>query len=247
MFYVVRQKHNSKPKQAQRSERRMKHNTREAWLNDVARRMAPMFVDLQAPLPEKVRIAIGFTSTGKRGRSIGECWDNRCSADGYYEIFIRPDLAETEDMMPLQIAAILAHELVHAAVGIPAGHGPAFRKVAKGLGLVGKMRSTVPGPAFEAAMARIFKRAGALPHGRLKTGRFRPRGPRTEPAVPDDNSVQTTAPKLQTQRHIKCLCRTCGYTCRTSRKWLDQVGPPHCPLHGAMVVHEDESSASQPH
>jgi hypothetical protein len=90
-------------------------------------------------------VAIGFTSRGAKAKAIGECWDNRLSADGHFEIFIRPDLAHAPDAMPAQIAAILAHELVHAAVGIPAGHGKAFKRVALGLGLVGPMRATTPG------------------------------------------------------------------------------------------------------
>src|SRR3546814_3946952 len=65
-----------------------------------------------------------------------------------------------------QIAAILAHELVHAAVGIPAGHGKAFKRVALGLGLVGPMRATTPGEAFLAAVASILDVAGPLPHAR---------------------------------------------------------------------------------
>lgn len=219
----------------------MKHENREAWLNYVAQRMAPMFQQLAAPLPEKVRIAIGFTSTGKRGNRIGECWDNRCSVDGHFEIFIRPDLTESEDMMPLQVAAILAHELVHAAVGIPAGHGPDFRRVAKGLGLQGKMTATVPGPDFEAAIAPILADAGPLPHGRLKTSADAPRGPGEGEGEGEGGEVKTTGPKKQTKRHIKCLCTECGYTARTSRKWLDQVGPPHCPAHGQMEVIEDET------
>ena len=96
----------------------MTHQTRESWLNAVALGMAPLFEALDAPLPDRVRVAIGFTSRGAKGKAIGECWDNRLSADGHFEIFIRPDLAHAPDAMPAQIAAILAHELVHAAVGI---------------------------------------------------------------------------------------------------------------------------------
>jgi hypothetical protein len=40
------------------------HRTREAWLNYVAQRMAPMFEKFGAPLPAQLRIAIGFTSSG---------------------------------------------------------------------------------------------------------------------------------------------------------------------------------------
>jgi len=49
---------------------------REEWLNLVADGMAPWFEDQGYPLP-RCRIAIGFPSTGKRGKRIGECWDGR--------------------------------------------------------------------------------------------------------------------------------------------------------------------------
>ncbi len=212
----------------------MHHNNREAWLNGITHSLAPHFERLGSPLPGKVRIAIGFTSNGKRSRAIGECWDNRCSVDGHFEIFIRPDLAETEDMMPLQIAAILAHELVHAAVGIPAGHRGAFRRVAKGLGLVGKMTATVPGPVFEALLDPILREAGPLPHARLRTSAAAPRG--ASQRALSEATILTTAPKKQASRQIKCHCPSCGYTVRTSRLWLDRAGAPHCPTHGAMGV-----------
>ncbi|CAJ5181520.1 SprT-like family [Burkholderia pseudomallei] len=207
----------------------MQHPNRESWLNFVAKRMAPMFDELSAPLPDRIRIAIGFTSAGRRGRRIGECWDNRCSEDGHFEIFIRPDLAESPDMMPMEVAAILGHELVHAAVGIPAGHGKNFRRVAKGIGLEGPMRSTTAGPRFRSALTPILAEAGPLPHGRLRS--------RVEREESDDGET-STAPKKQSRRHIKCVCEQCGYTARTSRKWLDQAGAPHCPLHGPMTVED---------
>jgi SprT-like family len=144
------------------------HQTREAWLHYIAQRMAPMFEQLGAPLPAQLRIAIGFTSSGRRSRNIGECWDNQCSEDGHFEIFIRPDLSESQDPMPMQVAAILGHELVHAAVGVAARHGKEFRRVAKGIGLVGQMKATTAGPAFEQALRPILAAAGQLPHGRLR-------------------------------------------------------------------------------
>ena len=196
----------------------MTHDNRESWLNAVAAGMAPLFEALDAPLPARVRVAIGFTSAGAKGKAIGECWDNRLSADGHFEIFIRPDLAHAPHAMPTQIAAILAHELVHAAVGIPAGHGKAFKRVALGLGLIGPMRATTPGEAFLAAVAPILDAAGPLPHARLDTG------------------GASTAPKKQKARMLKCECATCGYTVRTARKWLELAGAPLCPIedHGQM-------------
>jgi len=54
-----------------------------------------------------LRVAIGFTSAGRRSRAIGEWWDNWRSADGHFEIFIRPDPAHAPDAMPVQIAVHL--------------------------------------------------------------------------------------------------------------------------------------------
>src|SRR5712691_7633223 len=142
------------------------HQTREAWLNYVAQRMAPIFEKFGAPLPAQLRIAIGFTSSGRRSRNIGECWDSQCSEDRHFEIFIRPDLSESKDLLPMQVTAILAHELVHAAVGVAARHGKAFRRVASSIGLVGQMAATTAGPEFGMAMWPILVGAGPRQPGR---------------------------------------------------------------------------------
>jgi len=141
-----------------------------------------------------------------------------CSGDGHFEIFIRPDMAHAADAMPAQIATILAHELVHVAVGIPAGHGKAIKRIAVGLGLVGRMTATTPGDPFLAAVAPILVAAGPLPHARLDTG------------------AETTRPKKQATRLLKCEYETCGYTARTARKWLETVGAPLCPTEAHGVV-----------
>ena len=46
----------------------------------------------------------------------------------------------------------------------------------------------------------------------------------------------TLETKPQTTRMIKCECATCGFVVRTTRKWLDEVGAPHCPNDGEMEV-----------
>nr|MDP9196481.1 SprT-like domain-containing protein [Pseudomonadota bacterium] len=165
------------------------------------------------PLPP-VRIAIGFPSTGRKGRVIGECWDSSASADRHHEILIRPDQADC-----IEVAAILAHELIHAAVGIPARHGPRFRRVALAIGLTGKMTATRPGPDFLARAAPLLEQIGPLPHAALGFGR-------------------STGPRKQGTRLIKCECQECGYIARVARKWLEDAGAPHCPDHGPMR-HDD--------
>ena len=199
-----------------------RHQTREAWLNHVAQCMAPMFARLEAPLPAQLRIAIGFTSSGRRSRNIGECWDNQCSEDRHFEIFIRPDLSGSRDLMPMQVAAILAHELVHAAVGVAAGHRKEFRRVARGIGLAGPMTATSAGPEFDKAMRPILEGAGPLAHGRL------------QPAT--GASSHSSRGKKPHSRQIKCICNTCGYTVYTMPKWLDAAGSPLCPKHCRMSV-----------
>jgi hypothetical protein len=131
---------------------------REEWLNLVAKRMAPWFEDEGYSLP-RYRVAIGFPSTGKRGKRIGECWDGRASADGTFEVLIRPDQSD-----PIAVAAILAHELVHAAVGLECGHKGAFRTIATRIGLEGKMRATV---------GRRTATSGSTPAGRRPATRSR--------------------------------------------------------------------------
>lgn len=184
---------------------------RETWLNFVAAELAPAFAGRGAALPDRIRIAIGFPSTGSRGKRIGECWDKTASRDGSFEILIRPDIDQPQDA-----AAILAHELCHAAAGIEAGHGRPFKRIAEAMGLKSPMKSTTAGPEFLALVAPILAKAGELPHARLNL------------------SGMTTKPKKQAARMIKCECQTCGYVVRTAKKWLEEKGAPHCPEHGAM-------------
>src|SRR3546814_11502385 len=51
-----------------------------------------------------------------------------------------------------------------------------------------------------------------------------------------DTDGESTAPKKQKTRMLKCECATCGYTVRTARKWLELAGAPLCPIedHGRM-------------
>lgn len=184
---------------------------REDWLANLARGLGPWFADLGYPIPA-VRFAIGFPSSGKRGRVIGECWSADSSADGTHEILIRPDQAD-----PLEVAAILAHELAHAAVGLAAGHGPIFKKVANAIGLEGPMKSTRPGDAFKRTVRPILAAVGPLPHASL-------------------DWLRSSGPPKQSTRLLKAKCPHCGYTVRITRKWIDEVGTPHCPVDGEMEL-----------
>lgn len=219
---------------------------RETWLNALAAKMAPRFEELGHPLPA-FRVSIGWTSGGRSSRANGECWSPTRSADRHFEIFI----AVTEDSTTM-IAAILAHELTHAAVGLAEGHKGKFATVLAALGLKRPFTSSVPTPAFEAWVAPFVDELGAVPHARLT-----PSAPaaRVAPAArapgvdqdddSDDDSEREDAPpepdssrpRKQGTRMLKAACEDCGYTVRVTAKWLE-IGPPHCPQHGAMGLEQ---------
>ena len=186
---------------------KVEHATRESWLMGAVAILAPVFAAVGAPLSVAVRVSCGFM--GGRGatrcRAIGQCWHPACSADGTAEIFVHPGLSDASDVL-----AVLVHELVHAAVGNAAGHGPKFRKVALALGLAGKMTATHAGPELAAALERMIAVLGAYPHARL------------------DEGTATRGGK-QTTRMLKCACGRCGYTVRVARKWLE-IAAPVCPV-----------------
>lgn len=179
-----------------------KFKTREEWLGFVTEQSRPAFKAAGFPVPKQVRFAIGFTSSGARGKSIGECWQAVASADKHAEIFIKPT-----ESTPARVASILWHELVHAAT--PGhGHKGDFRKACKALGFEGKMPHALPdAKTMRTVINPILKRAGKLPHGSLDT--------------------MVTTRKKQPTRLLKAECPECGYTVRVTAKWLE-TGAPFC-------------------
>ena len=138
---------------------------REPWLHAVADRMRPMFAIHGATIPAKIRFSCGFPSTrglATKAQHIGQCWSHECSADGHAEIFISPVVDN-----PMRVAGVLAHELVHAIVGVEARHRGPFAKLAKAIGLEGKMSATTEGEAFKLTVAPILDAVGPYPHGEL--------------------------------------------------------------------------------
>lgn len=218
---------------------------RETWLNALAEKMAPRFAQLGWPLPA-FRVAVGFTSSGRVSHIGGECWHKSKSDDGRFEILIAPHVAES-----MQAAAILAHELTHAAVGFEHGHKGDFAKCMAQLGMQRPFTNSIAGPAFKEFAQPFLDALGAFPHSRLnfdkQTQAPKPITRRDDQAADDgeleedsdDGAVvgvgSSNAKKKQSTRLVKAACGECGYTVRVTRRWLE-VGAPHCPLHGAMDV-----------
>ena len=184
---------------------------REAWLQAMILELRPYFDYIGLPLPPKVHVSCGWPSkggTGTRKRVIGQCWNAKCSSDGVPQIFISPTIVET-----VEVGATLVHELLHAAVGTEAAHGPKFAKPAVKLGLEGKPTDTVAGDLLAQRLNAMAVELGPYPHALLTV----------EPIT-----------KKQGTRLVKILCGVCGYTARTTRKWIDDVGFPTCACGGEM-------------
>jgi hypothetical protein len=200
------------------------YDTREAWLRAAANELRPLFARCGYEVPENIRFAIAFPSTGRKGRRVGECWHSSTSADRAYEIFIRADLFEPEDVL-----AVLVKELVHTLLPADAGHGKTFKTAATRIGLEGPMRHPTPGPLLRERLQALAAALGPLPHAQLHIDQH----PMTV-----RGSVAVDVPKKQPTRYRKAVCTdaSCPYTVRIASSHVVNIGPPHCPRHGPMTV-----------
>jgi hypothetical protein len=172
---------------------------RQQWLELAVEALRFRFASVGYSVPEKLRVSIGFPRGAESCGAIGQCWPPSASSDGHAEVFVSPELTDS-----VRILDVLTHEIVHA-VTPDAGHGRPFKQCALKIGLRGPMRSTTAGPEFVAWAETLFKQIGLYPAGSL-----------------------TCMPR-QSTRGRRCMCPTCGYLVRVTRKWLELAGPPICP------------------
>lgn len=184
----------------------MQIETREQWLNAFKDKAAPLFASAGYPIPSNVRISIGFTSGGTRGKRIGECWGEAASSDGSFEIFIKPSL-----LSDARIADVLTHELIHAAVGLDAKHGKVFKACATALGLEGKMTATTAGEGWYAWALPLLDQLGPMPYAAI-TGNM------------GGKKKQATA-----LLKVECDNHECGWLARVTLKHLEPHDTLDCP------------------
>lgn len=176
---------------------------RQQWLESAMDACGGLIEAQGRTVPEAVRISCGFPKGSHgAGKAIGQCWAIEASADKHNEIFISPELGNS-----VQIFGVIAHELVHATVGVKAGHKRPFRDLALAIGLEGKMTATTESAEFKSWASDIIQRIGKYPAG----------------------PMSSMMRKKQTTRLLKCSCEDCGYTVRVTRKWVEDKGTPLCP------------------
>lgn len=186
--------------------------TREEWLEKLVDQFRPMFGrDGINPIPDRLRISCGWPSIGgtrKKKRVLGECFTMTASAGGTNEIFVSPLLDD-----PIIVGATALHECIHASDNCASKHKGYFVATAKQLGLLKPWTATHPSDGLASDLRVLISRIGDYPHAGL-TGEI----------------ADKSGPKKQGTRMIKVTCpnQNCGYTCRTTKKWLE-IGVPTCP------------------
>jgi hypothetical protein len=186
---------------------------REEWLNQMVEKLRPHFDKCGYPLPEKVRVSIGFSSTSPL-KTLGECWHKEAAPDQVSQIFITPTYGDG-----VEAAGTLMHELLHAALPSGATHKKPFKKGMKAIGLEGPPKSAGPNAASKAMLSGFIDEIGTFPHVPLQ--------PR--------NQV-----KKQPTRMLKLFCpannhHSDDFIVRTTKKMLD-IGHPVCPCGKKLLL-----------
>ncbi len=169
-----------------------------------------LFKQHGASIPH-LRVSVGFPGGGSAHKRIGEYWPSKAISDGIPQIFISPILDK-----PVECLDVLVHELVHACTP-GAGHGKLFKRLALKVGLTGKMRSTVAGPELKSYLEKLSTDLGLFPQSK----------------------INLSSRKKQSTRLGKVSCQSCGYVCRVTKKWLDELGTPICPCNNEPMNIEE--------
>lgn len=179
---------------------------REQWLMSTGSHLLnTVFADNGYTAPGQWRVTCGWPSRGAistKQKTIGQCFTPAQSGGGVSELVVSMALDD-----PIEVLAVLAHELAHFVVGCEHGHRAPFKRCALAIGLEGKMTATVPGEKFREMAKGIVDKFGAYPHAKL----------------------DVSSRKKQSTRLLKCQCSECGYTVRVTAKWVE-LGTPICPL-----------------
>jgi len=194
--------------------------TREEWLTRVAQAIEPL-IDAAAtecglPLGPEWNYRVSCSWPGgraNRNKAIGQCWNRAASKGKVNEIFLSPTIDD-----PAKAADVITHELVHAWDDCRSGHRGTFAKLARAVGLEGKLTATTAGEALSARLAGIVDRAGPYPHAGLK--------------------ASAASKAKQTTRMVKIGCQ-CGVIGRMSRAQID-ASTWRCDDCGELVLPTEE-------
>jgi hypothetical protein len=188
----------------------MPSSTREEWLQQLVGLLRPHFKEyVGQEIPEKVHVSCGWPSRkamARKRRFVGQCFPRRMSRGEFNEIFVSPVKSD-----PVEVAAIIVHELIHAVDDCVNGHKGKFIELAAKAGLVRPWTQTSPNEALVGVLKEMIEKLGAYPHSALDKTAF------------EDE-------KKPGSRLIKVVCpdADCGVVIRMTRKYIEEDKIPTC-------------------
>lgn len=175
------------------------NNTREEWLLKASVMLNQLFLDHGAIIPNH-RVSMSWP-IGNYKKVIGQYFPPHLHTDNVASIYISPSLPNS-----LTVLEVYVHELVHACTPGD-GHGKAFGRLARAVGLSGKLTATKAGEGLSIRLNSLITELGEIPSAQV---------------------TYTRLTKKQTTRLVKVQCESCGYICRVTNKWLVALGTPFC-------------------
>ena len=175
-------------------------STREEWLNAT---VALIRAQVPAIGSQRIRITCGFPSTYTRSGTLAECWPDAASKDGTWEVMISPTVA-----LPVEVFVLVAGMALHTVPGGASRTSNSYRTACMDLGLAPTdeaWKGLTGTDDFWATFGDALEALGPYPHA----------------------EVMAAQKKTQSTRMLKLVCPLCGYTLRTSAKWIAQ-GLPVC-------------------
>lgn len=164
---------------------------REEWLLKAKDLMAEEFFNKPSKtLPAKLALSCGIPKGS--ARAIGQCWDPRVASDGTTHVFVCPSMDD-----PILVLGTLLHELIHACVGLREGHGGQFARMARDVGLRGKLTATTveEGTRLHSVLMEMVSQLGPYPHRAMnKMGSAKRKKPRSTTRLysPEDGDYSLT-------------------------------------------------------
>ena len=195
---------------------------REAWLLAALPSLVALLDQAGAPAFSTPLLSVGFPFGIRSGggKAIGQCWTLTDQERAH--IFVHPCLDD-----PLRVLDVVAHELVHAAVGCRHGHRGPFARIARAIGLAGKLTATTAGPGLQARLAGIVSRVGPYPHRAL------------------DPDLLERSRKRQGTRMRKYVCPGCGQILRAATDDLQVLCAPCSSSAGTPVTYHGEGGRTE--
>lgn len=199
------------------------HKAREAWLRAVLDGfIRGHFAECGYKVPKNLLVSVGWPPNRRIRRDgttkvAGLCCPEQWNGGKAFIIYLTPQEASSDEYL-----STLVHEVVHATVGLEAGHGAAFKECGETVGLQGK--PTMMGLPKTSAVAKAMRKwVRATKLGKFPHHAERYNGPRQGTRM-----VKVSCKNLDCEARGFTGRRT-GYTMRTTATWLENFGAPCCP------------------